>query len=147
MVKSRTAFQTANLEVQLLKQRVAHQQLSPLFQSFQLPAPPALETIQDQSIRQRLISHHKQIIQRTQSEMMLIHIGIAEVKKSEAGKQFNEDHKQFYFKLRTTCNNVTLRRSLSDIMNERLNLIDQRLQTLLDLKVRFFVKAPTVNKH
>lgn len=140
-------METAKIEVELLKQRVIHHYLSPLFDSFQLPTLlPALETIQDESIRQRLIYRYEQLIQRTKSEIILIHISSAEVKMNETNKQFENDQKQFLYKLRTSYCSSTLKRTLTEIMDRRFNLVEQRLKTLLDLKVHFFVKAPTVNK-
>ncbi len=129
-----------------MKQRVAHQQLSSIFESFQLPAPPQLETIQDESIRQRLTYRYEQLIERTKSEMMIIHIRTAEVKMEECTEQFDKDLKQFYQKQRLKYGPAKFSQKMFNIMDQHFKLIDQRLQTFLDLKVRFFVKAPTVPK-
>lgn len=141
------AAETAKVDMEILKQRVAHQHCSPLFDSFQLPAPPpALATIQDASTRQRLIYRHEQLFQHMKSEMMLIHIRIAEAKREEAAKQFEDDRRRFTDKLHASFSSATFKNTLGKILERRFQLVDERLQTLLELKVRFFVKAPTVNK-
>jgi hypothetical protein len=78
--------------------------------------------------------------------MMVIHIRTAEEKMNECNKQFDTDLKQFYHKQRTSYGTAKFNQKMFDIMDRRFKLIDERLKTLLDLKVRFFVKAPTVNK-
>ena len=134
------------MEVELLKQRVAHHQLSSLFESFQLPPPAALETIEDQANRQRLIYRYEQLIQRTKSEMMVIHIRAAEMKMDESNKQYDADFKDFYQKQRASHSTTKFTQKMFNIMDRRFQVVDERLKTLYDLKVRFFVKAPTVNK-
>ena len=146
LMKSKTTAARAQMEVELLKQRVAHQQLSPMFCSIQVPAPTDLETIQDDSLRQRLLYRYEQLLKRTKSELILIHIRTVEIKADELDKEFNNNLRLFFQKLRSSYTSSTVKRTLSDIMNRRCDLIDERLKTLLDLKVRFFVKAPTVNK-
>lgn len=137
------------MEAELLKQRVAHHQLSPLLDSLELPAPPTLETIGDASLRQRLVYRYEQLVQRTKSEMMLLHIRTAEVKRDEANIEYEKHLKLCYHPLPKPNYETMSRfnRALTEIMTARFKLIEQRLQTLLQLKVRFFVKAPTVNKH
>lgn len=137
--KSKKACETAKMDVELLKQRVAHQQISSFFDSSQLPAPPTqLKTIQNESIRQRLTYRYEQLLQRMKSEMIVLHIRTAEVKLEEYTKQFEVDLKS------STTTGFT--QAMSNIMDRRFKLIEQRLEFLYTLKVRFFVKAPTVNQ-
>ena len=146
VVKSRTATERAAAEVKMLKARVVHQQIAPVLGSFQIVPPQDLQTIQDETLRQCLTYRYEQLLQRTKSELMLMHIRTAEIKANEVLKQFDNDHKQFFQKLRESYSESSLKTNLTNIMGQRFDLIEQRFQTLLDLKIRFFVKAPTVNK-
>ena len=146
VVKSKTAAERANIEVKMLKERVVHQQIAPILGSFQISTPADMQTIQDDTTRQCLTYQYEQLLQRTKSELIVIHIRIAEAKANELLKQFDNDQKEFFQKLRASYSESSMKKTLANLMNSRLNVIEQRLQTLLNLKVRFFVKAPTVNK-
>lgn len=147
LIKSKLKKETAKVDYNLLKQRIAHHYLSDLFTSFQLPPPPALETIVDPSLRQRLTYRYEQLIQRTKSEMMMIHIRTAEIKMDDYNKAFDADLKKFYQQQRFSDVSARFNTRMVVLMEERFQRIDERVQLLFDLKVRFFVKAPTVNQY
>lgn len=146
LIKSRIAAEAAKMDMELLKARVIHQQISPIFTTFQLPPPSNLDSIQDSTIRQRLTNRYEQLLQRTKSEMMLIHIQTAEMKMHELFKEFHNIQKEFFVKLRASHASKPMKDRINSFIDRRYKLIQRRLQTLLDLKVRFFVKAPTVKR-
>ncbi len=147
LIQSKFNQEKSKMEVAVLKQSVAHHYLSSLFDSFPMPPPPsALETIEDQDIQQRLTYRYQQLIQRTKSEMISIHIRTAEVKMEEKEQKFERDMQQFNQNQQcpgfATHEKFTI--AMSDALEQRFNNIDERLETFYNLKVRFFVKAPTV---
>lgn len=146
LTQSKTTSERANMEVKILETRFANQQILPIIGSFQISIPQDLQTIQDESIRQRLTNRYDQLLQRTKSELALIHIRTAQIKANELTKEFDNQYRQFFQKLRESYSEQSLKNTLTNIMDRRCNLVEQRLQTLTDLKIRFFVKAPTVNK-
>ena len=126
------------MEVDLLKQRVVHQHYSDLFLAFRIPEPPALLTVQDRDVRLRLRYRYNELLQRTKSEMLTIYIRTAEAKLEEYTAIYNEDCAQLRGEFSPTQN---------EVKEDRFRNIDERLEKLYDLKVRFFVEAPTVKRN
>ncbi|UJR29606.1 hypothetical protein I4U23_017154 [Adineta vaga] len=142
--QSKLNKETATMEVALLKQRVAHQHYSDLFHTVRIPAPLTLTTVQDKDVRQRLIYRYEQLLERTKSDMLVIHIRTAEAKMEEYTQRFDMEYKQFEQRQRAYLADGKLTEQMCHIMKQRFKNIDERLQTLYDLKVCFFVNAPTV---
>jgi len=147
IIQSKLDKEISKMEMDLLKQRVAHQQVSNIFDSLNIPAPSTLATIDDQTIHQHLIYRYEQLVQRTKSELLILHIRAAEVKMEACAKNFDVDYKEFYQKQRTDFSEGKFTPAMLNIMEQRFKNIDERLKTLYDLKIRFFIKAPTVNKN
>jgi hypothetical protein len=137
----------SSMEVKLLKQRVAHNQLSGLFDSMQIPLPSTLNTIEDQRSRQSLICRYEQLVQRAKSDMTTIHVRTAELKSEETTKKFESTFKEYNNNQRMHDITTKLTKTMAYIMEQRFKNIEERLETLYKLKLRFFVKAPTVVKN
>ena len=126
---------TAKFDLLILKQRLIHQHLPQSFQSIQLPIPPDLETILHENNRQRLKDRCQKVLQQVKSEMMLVYLETAETKMNE--KQRNFDSLMHQLRDKLTPNMLHL-------LEQRFTLFDTQLKEMYELKIRFFVKAPTV---
>jgi hypothetical protein len=135
------------MEVALLKQRVVHHYLPDTIDSFQIPLQISLDSIENHRLRLRLISQYEQLIQRTKSDMMAIYIRTAQAKLEEYEEKSEADFQQFNETQRIVAVDQKFTKTMCDIMKRRFKNIDERLKTLYDLKVHFFVKAPTVVKN
>ena len=89
------------MKVAILKQRIAHNPLLPIFDSFHIPLPTSLNTIEDRYTRQRVRDRYEQIIERTKSDMILVYIRVAEIKSEEYIKKFEANIKEFNENQRT----------------------------------------------
>ena len=76
--------------------------------------------------------------------MTTIHVRAAEAKMEEYAKKFNIGFKQYNETQRFGHIDKKLTRTMDYIMQQRFKNIAERVTTLYKLKVRFFVKAPTV---
>lgn len=132
------------MEAELLKQRAIHDQLSPLLQSFRLPMPVALDTIQDPSIQQRFKCHYEQLLQRAKSEIIDLHFYAAEARRDEADQQFATEQKLFSTRRRTSFGSDIFTEQMLNITNRRLRVVEDRIKTLLDLKLRWLVADSVV---
>ena len=56
------------MEAKLLKQRLAHNQISSLFNSMQVPLPTSLDTIEDRTSRQCLMYRYEQLLERESNQ-------------------------------------------------------------------------------
>ncbi|CAF1478396.1 unnamed protein product [Adineta steineri] len=136
LCKSKLNFATAQIDVALLKQRVAYDYVSDLCHIY---LPKTLATIKDQDIQQRLRSRFEKLRQRTQADMLLLHIRIAEIKMNEYQEKFDQEYKQYEQNQRRHFFDGNLTREMDYIMKEqRFKNMDERLQILYDLKLRFF---------
>ncbi|UJR12965.1 hypothetical protein I4U23_017139 [Adineta vaga] len=142
--QSKLNKETAKTELALLKQRVSNQYYSDLFNSVRIPAPPTLITVRDQDVRRRISYGYEQLLQRTKADMLMIYIRTAEAKMEEYTQKFDIEYKQFEKQQRNYLANDRFTDGMCFVMEQRFRNIAERLQTLYDLKVRFFVNAPTV---
>ncbi len=127
-------------EVEMLKQRQLHHSLPEPLNSLQLPfplPPSSLDTITDQKSRENLLDRYKKIIEQTKSEMMALYITIAEAKMHECQLKFAQDTVQMRPDQRSTTTETRLSPSMINIVEQRFTIIDERLQYLYTLKIRF----------
>ena len=132
------------MDAALLKQRLAHQYFADLLQTLRMPLPQALETIVAPERQQRLNARYDQLRQRTQTELMQLHIRTAEMKAEECQEQYDAVNKLFERDQRDHHAYAQLTTAMHFILKQRFKLIEERLTALYDLKVRFFARAPTV---
>lgn len=143
LFESKRTKEEAVLNVSILKQRVLHKQLPKSFESLRLPDPIELDKLIDNKIRQRLVEQSKKILQRTRSEMMLVYMAAAELKANELTEKFDKDMAMMKRSVNDYHTSEKLNEKMLDILNRRLNNLDQRLQTIYKLKLSFFERAPT----
>ncbi|CAF3376490.1 unnamed protein product [Rotaria sp. Silwood2] len=144
LTRAKYEKETAKFDVAILKQRIVYNHLPQSFESLQIPAPISLDTITDTYIRQRLTDRYEKILQRTKSEMMMVYIATVETKMNEYQKKFDIDLAKMKENQHTDPSDKKLTRTMLDIMERRFKNINERLMCLYKLKLRFFVKAPTV---
>ena len=132
------------MDAALLKQRLAHQYFADLFRTFHMPVPRAFASITSSEMQQRMTTRFEQFSQRTQAELMTIHIRTAEVKADECQQKYDAEVKHFERDQRDIHAHAKLTEAMHFIMKTRFKYTEKRLHTLFELKVRFFAKAPTV---
>ncbi|CAF4295811.1 unnamed protein product, partial [Rotaria sordida] len=130
--------------VAILKQRIVYNHLPTSFHTLQIPVPISLDTIIDTMTRQRLKDRCEKILQRMKSEMMMIYIATAEAKMNEYQKKFDSDLAKMKENQCSDSSHKKLTQTMLNIMERRFKNINERLIYLCKLKLRFFVKAPTV---
>ena len=136
--------ETAKMEVVILKQRLAHKHSPSSFELLRIPSPIRLDNLQDEHIRQRLTQQCTQLFERTKSEMMSIYIKTAEARHEEYRQKFFTNTTNYEYNQRVGEPNTKLTQAMMDIMNRRFRHINEHLIRIYKLKIRFFVKAPTV---
>lgn len=107
-----------------------------LNQHYRLPIPDELRSIQDLSIRSTLSNRYEQIIQRTKSDLMIIHLSMAETKLRQSQEILHQYQQQLQEQVLTFDMMTLLKRRCQDY--------EEQLQRLYQLKMNFFVIAPTV---
>ncbi|CAF4216235.1 unnamed protein product, partial [Rotaria sordida] len=136
--------ETAKFDVAILKQRIFYYHLPQSFESLKIPPPISFNTITDTMTRQRLKDRCEKILQRTKSEMMMIYIATAEAKMDEYQKKFDSDLDKMKENQCSDSSHKKLTQTMLNITERRFKNINERLIYLYKLKLRFFVKAPTV---
>lgn len=138
------SMEESKLDIAILKQRMAYKQLPKSFDSYQIPTSLKLDSIHNRDMRQNLKDQCEKILQRTTSDMMLVHIAVAETLFHECHNKFdkaisqmqnNQNRDDFYEKFN---------KKLLDMIDHRFQILDEYLMYCYNLKLRFFVKAPTV---
>ena len=147
LTQRKLVYEKSKMETNLLRQCIAHHQLTSIFNSIQIPSPRLLNTIEDRNIRQSLIYRYEQLVQRTKSEMTTIHVRAADVKMEEDANKFHTDFQQYNQTQRTGPIDKKFTKTMDDIMQQRFKNIEERLEKLYNIKLHFFVKAPTVAKN
>ncbi|CAF1480676.1 unnamed protein product [Adineta steineri] len=136
--------ETAKMSVAILKQHLLYNHLPDSFETIHLPEPVSLETIQNNTIRQRLTEQYNKILQRTKADMFTMYIATEQAKADECVKEFDRD----YAEMKEIQSTGSLHKRLTPIMlqllRKRLANINQHLIHLFNLRTRFFDKAPTV---
>ena len=122
----------------LLKQHVFYKEYPDTFDSVRLPCPIDLQSINDLSIRHALHHRYQRIVQQTKSDLILIHVAVAEAKL-----------RQCYAHLKRIENDPSddqrLTSEMMIVMQRRFKDYEERMYRLYNLKMNFFVKAPAVN--
>ncbi|CAF1570267.1 unnamed protein product, partial [Rotaria sordida] len=136
--------ETSKFDVAILKQRIVYNHLPQSFESLKIPPPISFDTITDTMTCQRLKDRCEKILQRTKSEMMKIYITTAEAKMNEHEKKFDTDLAKMKENQSSDSSHKKLTQTMLNIMERRFQNINERLTCLYKLKLRFFVKAPTV---
>ena len=130
-------YERNKFNVDLLKQYVFYKQFPPsVNQQYRLPIPKDLQTIIDPSIRSTLLNRYERMIQQTKSDLILIHLSIAEEKLRQSREIF-EQHQQQLHEQHFTFEMI-------HVLERRFKDDEERLQRLYQLKLNFFVKAPTM---
>lgn len=132
------------MEVALLKQRLAYNYLPDTLNSLEISLPPSLDTIQNETIRQCLYDRHEKIIQRTKSDMLMNYISTAEAQLNEYQMKFDIQIARLKENQRCHSQDKKLSETMLTIMYRSIKNTNERLKCLYQLKVHFFVKAPTV---
>jgi hypothetical protein len=134
----------ARCQVAISKQRIMHNQLPNTLDALQVAPPSTLNTIQDEHIRQRLMDRYQKLMERTKSDMMIIHIAAEEAKENEHRTNFDLKMSQMNELQRSGPPHKKLIRTMLDVLDRRFRNINDRLEQLYKLKIRFFVKAPMI---
>ena len=132
------------MEVALLKQRLAYNYLPDTLNSLEISLPPSLDTIQNETIRQCLRDRHEKIVQRTKSDMLMNYISTTEAQLNECQTKFDTKIAQLKENHRSHSPDKKLTETMLTIMYRCTKNTNERLKCLYNLKVHFFVKAPTV---
>ncbi|CAF4488794.1 unnamed protein product [Rotaria sp. Silwood2] len=136
--------ETSKFDVAILKHRIVYNHLPQSFESLHIPTPISLDTINDRNIRQRLMDRCEKILQQTKSDMMIVYITTAEAKMDQYQKKFDTEMAKMKENQCTGPPDKKLTLTMLNIMERRFKNINERLMCLYKLKLRFFVKAPTV---
>jgi len=129
-------------EVAILKQRLLYQHLPDSLNSLQLPLPShsafsSLDAIINLQSRQNLLDRYKNIIEQTKSKLMSFYIDIAEVKMQECQMKFDKTIVRMRPDQRSTMNTQRLSPPMLKLVEQRFKNIDERLEHLFNLKIRF----------
>ena len=125
------------INVDLLKQYVFYKKCPPSFdQQYRLPIPNELQSINDPSTRSTLSNRYEQIIQQTKSDLIVIHISIAEAKLRQS-QDILQQYQQRLSEQQLTFDMLT-------VLERRLKDYQEHLKQLYQIKMNFFVLAPTV---
>ena len=130
-------YEKSKTNVDILKQQIFYKEFPDSFDSFRLPIPLEVESISDPTTRQTLHNQYQRIVQQTKSEMMLIHVAVAEAKL-----------RQHHDRLKTMQNDPAHEQrftsAMKKVMQRRCENYEERMSRLYSLKINFFVNAPTV---
>jgi hypothetical protein len=133
----------AKCDLSILKHRLLYNHLPKSFNCLQLPLPISIDTITNETLRQRFTERCEKIFQRTKSDMMLVYIGIAEVNYRERAMKFDTELASVNDQQRTGPAHKKLTGTMMDLLHRRLRNTNHRLTDLYKLKLHFFGKAPT----
>ena len=128
----------------ILKQRVAYNHLPNSFDSLHISPPILIETVSNETIRQRLTDRCEKSLQRTKSNMIAFYIATAEAKLNEFKMKFDTDLAQMKQYQRFGAPHKNLTGTMIRLMERHFLNNNERFIRLYKLKVRFFVKAATV---
>jgi hypothetical protein len=143
LTKAKHARELTKYEVAIAKQRLKCNHLPKSFESVRVPAPMNLDTITDEHQRQRLKDRCEKIIQQAKSEMMTVHIAVAESKMNEARVTFDTGLAKMNELQSSGPHHMKLTSTMMAILKRRFDSIDKRMAHVYELKMRFFVTAPT----
>ncbi|CAF4772188.1 unnamed protein product [Rotaria sp. Silwood1] len=136
--------ETAKLDLAIMKQRIVYNHLPKSFESLRIPAPISLETVTDRTIRQNLLDRCEKILQRAKSDMMMVYTTTAEAKLDQLDKKFDSEMTRMKQNQRSRVSHQILTETMLEILERRFKYINEHLMRLYKLKLRFFVRAPTV---
>ncbi|CAF4330535.1 unnamed protein product, partial [Rotaria sordida] len=125
--QSKYEKETSKFDVAILKQRIVYNHLPQSFESLKIPQPILFDTIIDTMTRQRLKNRCEKILQRTESEMMMIYITTAEAKMNEYEKKFDTDLVKMKENQSSDLSHKKLTQTMLNIMEQRFQNINERL--------------------
>ena len=130
----------AKYDVDLLKQHIFYKQLPYEIKSLQIPTELIIDPVVPVNVRCHLQNHYQKIIQKTKSDLLTIHIAIAEACMREWQNQFNNhtDRMKRNQDERDMFSDERLTPIMIEIMQRRFKFITERIQRLYKLKVDFF---------
>lgn len=114
-----------------MKQRAQYGYLPEPLQSLQLPLSTSFNQITDPQIRQILLDAHMNTNKQTKVQAMEIYLRMAEVQMRENQMKFDQD----ISRIKSSDRPLTL--LMVDVIEKRFRTIDERLQHLFNLKIRF----------
>jgi hypothetical protein len=145
VMQAKLQQERTRVNVDVLKQRLYYQHLPRSFQQqIQFPSQLTFDEVNSTNRRQCLRDHCDKIIERTKSELMLVYIEMAEAKMHEAQLTFDREYRGIQQKRATGQWHERLSPPMLDLIERQFQYLHQHLQRLYELKVSFFVKAPTV---
>jgi hypothetical protein len=132
--------------VELLKQRVFHQQLPPLFDTVQAPTDALITALGGPSdySTYHLRTHCDRIIQQAKSQLMNVYVGAAELRAHHSEHQFG---REMYKMQQIRIDPFAIERlsdSMLEVLQRRFKHIEERIRRLYQLKTDFFEEAPAV---
>ncbi|CAF0815499.1 unnamed protein product [Didymodactylos carnosus] len=142
--RARYEREQSKYELQILKQRVASNRLLESFHVPPIHPPPSTNGITDQNSRLYIMQQYEKVIQHIKSDMMFVYIMAAETKARECQTKYDIEKVKFRDNQHTGMEDDRLSKSMCDIIQRRVNNIDERIKTVHDLKARFFAIAPAV---
>ena len=143
LTKAKHARELTKYEVAIAKQRLKYNHLPKAFESVRVPPPVQLDTVADEHQRQRLKDRCEKIIQRAKADMMTVHIAVAEAKMNECRVKFDTGLAKMNELQSSGPHHMKLTSTMMAILKRRFENIEKRMAHLYELKMRFFVTAPT----
>lgn len=130
-------YEKSKMNVDILKQHVFYKVFPVAFDSFRVPLPSQMDFIADTSLRETFHNRYERIIQQTKSDMMSIHIAVAEAKMRQCRHDLKSQDDLY--------NNQGWTNEMISLKQRRFKDYEERILRIYNLKMNFFVKAPTVS--
>lgn len=140
--RSKREQEGSKYNVEILKRRVYHQQLSNLLDSVQAPTDAIVSAAGDHSSTYPLRMRCDRIIQQAKSQLMLVHVTAAELKARQCDDQFHLNVHKMEQTRKDPVSTERLTEAMVAVLQRRFKHIEQRIQRLYQLKVNFFDEAP-----
>lgn len=144
LIKAKHQYESSRVEVVMLKERLHYRQLPDFLKALQLPTPMYMNELGSQQVRMAVHHRHQRAIQQAQSEIMAASILAAEARTQEHEDHFEREMYRLEKIQQDPVAEARLTKDMSAIMERYFQSIEERVKRLLELKVDFFVRAPTV---
>lgn len=128
-------YEKSKMNVDILKQHIFYKIFPVAFDSFRVPLPSQIGSITDTSLRETFHNRYERIVQQMKSDMMAIHIAVAEAKMRQC---------QHDLRCRMEQLEKQWTKEMIILLERRFKDYEERIRRLYNLKMDFFVKAPTV---
>ncbi len=129
------------------KQRISYHRPPPSFDSMNLSLPTSFQTIDDPTLRHRLLDRQEKILEQTKIDMMAVMMTGAEAIQRQCQKEFDTEMTKLWQDYRKFSSEQRITPVMMDLIDERFNNVTERIQSIYHFKVNyFFLEAPTVMK-